>query len=164
MLALAPAAQASWQQAIRDCANDGRLHQHYSQSDLEQALRHLPPDIAEYTDCSSVLKAALAGPGGSGGSGGGAGGGPAIPTPAETNAIHGVTSGRPPRLSIAGHQVTPGTGGVFHLASETAQNKLPQPLLWSLIALATMFALAGAVALRHRLPGMRRVALRVFRR
>src|SRR5436190_5068248 len=78
-LALPGAASASYQDVIRDCAQDGKLDHHYSTKDLRDASNHLPTDIKEYTDCAGVIQAALASRGGgtsSGGpSGGGAGGG-----------------------------------------------------------------------------------------
>jgi hypothetical protein len=167
-LAVPASAQASgaWQQAIRDCANDGRLHQQYSQSALQQALRHLPPDIAEYTDCYDVLRAALTGPG-SGGSGGpnsSVSPGSVTPTSNDLNALRGIQHGGAPSLKIGGRPVTPGSGGLFHLASRTAENRLPTPLFWSLVALAAMGAFAGLVALRPHLLRMRGVAARILRR
>lgn len=155
------AASSDWRQAIRDCATDGRLHQQYTQTALLQALRHLPPDINEYTDCYDVLRSALAH---LGGSSGGPGSSSITPTASDLNGLSGIAHGARPRLSIGGHNVSPGVGGTFSLASRTASNALPAPLLWMLIALAAACALAGAVALRNRLPGMRRVALRILRR
>ena len=154
----AASAAGGWRQAIRDCATDGRLHQHYSQSDLLQALRHLPPDINEYTDCYDVLRSALAGPGGGGG------GNSVTPTATDLSGLGAISRGKAPRLSIGGRSITPGTGGTFTLASKTAEHSLPSPLLWTLIALAAAGSLAGLVAIRNRLPGMRRVALRILRR
>ena len=164
-LALPAAAQASgtWQQAIRDCANDGRLHQQYSQSALQQALHHLPPDIAEYTDCYDVLRAALTGPG-SGGPSSSVSPGSVAPNANDLNALRGIQHGGTPSVNIGGHPVTPGSGGLFHLASRTAENTLPTPLFWSLVALAAMGAFAGLVALRPHLVRMRGVAARILRR
>ena len=55
------AAQASWQQVVRDCAQDGQLNKHYSQKDLQQAEKNLPSDIDEYTDCRQVIRSAMGG-------------------------------------------------------------------------------------------------------
>jgi len=158
-------AAAGWQQAIKDCALDGRLHQHYSQSDLLQALHHLPPDINEYTDCAAVLRSALASPngGGSANSGGAGSPGTVTPTANDLSQLNAISHGSPPKVAVGGHDVTPPAGGIS-LASRTAANALPASLLWSLISLAVMCALAGAVALRRQFPGMRRFALRVLRR
>jgi hypothetical protein len=158
-LAATPAAAASggWRQALRDCAYDGRLHQHYSQSDLLQALRHLPPDINEYTDCYDVLRSALAGPGASGFGAGGSSGGTLAPTPSDIKQVTDIAHGPAPKVDVGGHPITPGP---FSLASRTASNRLPPSLMWTLIGLACVTALAGVVAVRRRLPGV----LRVLRR
>ena len=75
---IAPASShASPGAVIRDCADDGRLQGHYSPSDLRRAQSELPSDLNEYSDCASVIAAAIPGSGGSGGGGGshGSGGG-----------------------------------------------------------------------------------------
>lgn len=44
--------------ADRECATSGKLTHRHSVRVLTVALRILPSDIAEYTDCVSVLRAA----------------------------------------------------------------------------------------------------------
>jgi hypothetical protein len=44
---------------IRDCADDGKLDHHYSRKALQNALKNMPPDIDEYTDCRAVIRSAL---------------------------------------------------------------------------------------------------------
>lgn len=173
-LVLAPAAQADYHQAIRDCNLDGRLHHQYSQSDIRQAISHLPTDVNEYSDCLSVLRSALTGGDGSGNPSGGAltTNNPAMITPSgaiagsgqDLNALNALRGSKPPAITIGGQAITPGAGGIFKLASRTAENTLPLPLLLSLLALAAMGALAGLLSLRHRWPETRRVALRLLRR
>jgi hypothetical protein len=60
-VALVPPAGASadYRAVIRDCNQDGKLDRHYSHADLAAALKNLPPDIAQYTDCRAVITAAL---------------------------------------------------------------------------------------------------------
>ena len=61
MLAVtAPAAQADYHQAIKDCYDDGVLQGTYTPRELRQAISHLPSSISEYSDCSDVLSRALA--------------------------------------------------------------------------------------------------------
>jgi hypothetical protein len=49
--------------AVRDCIGDGDLDRPYSRGELRRALRALPSDVAQYTACSDVLRAAYtAGP------------------------------------------------------------------------------------------------------
>lgn len=41
---------------LRDCAHDSRLDRRYRITTLRRTLRHVPKDIAEYTDCEQVIK------------------------------------------------------------------------------------------------------------
>jgi hypothetical protein len=171
------AAQASYRDAIFDCAEDGVLDGHYSNADLKKARKNLPTDLAEYTDCSDVLASAMTGgPGGSGRSG--APSAPANPalvseTGAQASSQQDLDALRnkaahdkkkAAKVQIAGRAITPGAGGVFDRAGSTEANVLPLPLLLSLIALAAMCALAGVIALHRQWPATRRVAARIFRR
>lgn len=78
-LALPALAQASGDDVIRDCAQDGDLDHDYSDKELEDAERNMPSDIDQYSDCRDVISQAQAGgrgsTDGSGGPGGGTGGG-----------------------------------------------------------------------------------------
>jgi hypothetical protein len=47
------------QRIYRDCARDGDLDRDYSRRDLRRALRLLPDDLREYTDCESAIDEAL---------------------------------------------------------------------------------------------------------
>ena len=81
-------APASADSVYSDCADDEELDGNYSDRELREALDNLPSDADSYTDCRSIIEAALGGrkagisnsppgSGGSAGSGGtgGAGGG-----------------------------------------------------------------------------------------
>jgi hypothetical protein len=73
-LAAPAAALASPTAVITDCSTHGRLTKSYSQSDYAGALKNIPTDIDEYTDCRDVIRRAqlaAAGGGSSSGSGGG---------------------------------------------------------------------------------------------
>jgi hypothetical protein len=76
LLALAPVALASPEQVYIDC-QDGRLERSYSEADLREALRGLPTDLDEYSNCREVIRSAqrgTRGPGGAGPSTGATGG------------------------------------------------------------------------------------------
>jgi hypothetical protein len=61
---------------LRDCSVNGTLTGSYSKSMLNAALRRIGGDLAEYSDCRSVIESALAGgPGAKASSNGGDGGG-----------------------------------------------------------------------------------------
>jgi hypothetical protein len=162
---------ASPQAVIRDCAKDGTLNHHYSLSDLKNALKKLPTDVDEYTNCRDVINQAetqgggggsggsgLGGPGGTAGGGTGGGSGPsAADTRALDSAIH--SNGSAPTLSLGGRKVVPGSGGLFKTASATGS--LPVPVLLALIAVAALTAAGGFVAVRRRFPEAVGAALRV---
>jgi len=175
LLVLPALAQASPQQVIRDCAQDGKLDHHYSMSDLKSALKKLPTDVDEYTNCRDVINQAeeqgsggnahgsshgpVSGAGGSSHGGGGGGSN----TPGDVKALNNAKSGSSaPSLSLGGEKVTPGTGGVFKTAG--AANDVPTPVLLALIALGVLTATGGFVALRRRFPEVFGAALRLLRR
>ena len=165
----APASAASRDEIIGDCADDGQLQGRYSPSELRDARKNLPSDVAEYTDCADVLRRAELGdggsPGGNGTSGGGAfpgstgspgsGGssGPAL-TPAndaERAALtRAQTDGAAP-VEVNGEAITPGAAG---FSPNATRNGMPASLLFAIIALA-LLGIGGLVyAVRDRLPDL----------
>jgi hypothetical protein len=75
LLALPAFAQASGQDVIRDCFDDGHIDGNYSQGDYQDAQDNLPSDVDQYSDCRDVIAQGQAGGGkgsnsGSGGSNG----------------------------------------------------------------------------------------------
>ena len=81
LLALPAFAQASGQDVIRDCYEDGHIEGDYSPEEYRDAQDNLPSDVDQYSDCRDVIAQGQASGGGkdskgSGGSGGtGASGG-----------------------------------------------------------------------------------------
>ncbi|WP_354699253.1 hypothetical protein [Paraconexibacter sp. AEG42_29] len=64
---------------VADCADDSKLTKKYSAAEYADALRNIPTDVDEYTDCRDVIRRAQLGiggtsTGGDSGSGSGAGG------------------------------------------------------------------------------------------
>jgi hypothetical protein len=167
-LAAPAVAHASADAAIRDCAADGDLDGHYSNSDLEQAESSLPSDLDEYSDCRAVIAGAKTG-GSDQGGGRSASPGGTHPTPAaetaEKNAqvndkavLHTLAKkGQKPHLEIGGKTVEPGRSGLFDLSS--ASNGLPLPLLLALIAVGILSAAGALLALRRRVPALARIPL-----
>jgi hypothetical protein len=84
LLALPAFAQASGQDVVRDCFDDGHIDGNYSQGEYQDAQDNLPSDVDQYSDCRDVIAQGQAGGGkrsnsnsnhsGSGGSSGGSGG------------------------------------------------------------------------------------------
>jgi hypothetical protein len=80
LLGTVPSAQASTRsKIIADCSDDGVLQGHYTPSQLRDARKHLPSDVAEYTDCQDVLRRAELPDGGLNGGGTATGGAPLPP-------------------------------------------------------------------------------------
>ena len=143
LLAAAPASAGSVNKILEECS-EGRIPRGYSQQDYRQALRQMPSELAEYSDCPSLINKAqlanAAGPGGGAGGGpSGAGGAGAVapPTTAEQRALEssGRSGGGP--VSVGGETLHP---GVVHVDIASALSSLPTPLI-ALLA----FMLVGAV-------------------
>jgi hypothetical protein len=63
LLALPAFAQASGQDVIRDCFDDGHIDGNYSQGDYQDAQDNLPSDVDQYSDCRDVIAQGQAGGG-----------------------------------------------------------------------------------------------------
>jgi hypothetical protein len=182
VLALPATASASSRDLLRDCAEDGKLDRKYSQRDLRDAEGDLPSDIAEYTDCRDAINDAQIGGSGRGGRGGSlkTESGAVAGSPEDIAELKRITGdGGAPTVNVGGRRVEPGGDGLF--AAAGAANRIPLPVAAALIGLAALGAAGGILALRRRpealagvvgagrtalrpLSGVRRVALRLFRR
>jgi hypothetical protein len=180
VLALAPpAAQASTRsKIIADCSDDGVLQGHYSASELRDARKHLPSDVAEYTDCADVLRRAeLPSGGGTGTSGTGtpttpsfgggtlppSSGGAAAPTtpltpetPEDTAALTQAHDAPDHPVSVAGQDLL---AGAAPLREGYRANGLPDSLIVALVLLGLAALALSIPPVRRRLPhlGIRRL-------
>ena len=168
-LGLPAAAQASWQNVIRDCAQDGKLDQHYSQSDLRKAEQNLPSDIDEYTDCRAVIRAAMGG--GSGSAGGPPNGivtpsGAVAGSPADVQALQNLTTNhKNAAIVVGGKRILPGNAGLSGvLAGLRGANGMPGSLIAAIAALLLLAVVTAYLAAREKIPLVRRATLRVFGR
>jgi hypothetical protein len=75
-----PSSTKPGNQAVSDCYSHGRLTRHYTKAELRKALAVMPAYVQQYSNCQSVLQAALAG-GSVKANGSGGGGGSSISTP-----------------------------------------------------------------------------------
>jgi hypothetical protein len=81
-VSLPAAAQAVGNPVINDCEHNPQLTQQWSLSQLEHALKVMPADIKEYSDCYDVIHEAILKDRRAGGGGTGSGsGGSFLPTP-----------------------------------------------------------------------------------
>lgn len=158
VLALAPAADASYQAVIRDCAQHsalGHLVGHYSRGDLQRALTHLPADVDEYTDCRSIISNALATKGAGRGfrgftpPAGGSGGSPSDPlasaTPDERRAVAQAQAGGGSPIRVGDAMIRPG-----ELRTAASISDVPTPLLVAAILLLAVTLAVAAPRIVHR--------------
>ena len=152
----------TWQEVIRDCAQDGDLDGNYSQEELDEAHENMPSDIDEYSTCRSVIEAARersgAGDGnvdsGSGiGSGGSSDGGAPGGSGSDRSELDArgdrAKAGDAPQATVGGETVG-NDGGTFSTDAES--DGMSTAMIVALI-LAALGALAGALyLLRDQLP------------
>ena len=174
LLGAPAAAQASGNDVIRDCAQDGQLNKHYSQKDLQSAYNNLPSDIDEYTDCRQVIRAAMGG--GNGNTGGAPPNGIMTPSgaiagsPQDVQALNQITAkaakrGHAPTIAIAGQRIEPGNAGLGGVLGGLAgSNGMPPSLIAAIAALAILAVVTAYLGAREKLPVVRRLALRIFSR
>ena len=169
-LAPAPAiAAADTKALIRDC-EDGRIDGSYSQKEFSDAVRSIPTDLEQYTDCRDVLRRAQLGAAGGGGASGGDAGAPGAggaagggapgasgpsPTsaqllesasPAERAAItEAIGEGGAAPVRIGGRSVSPESTG---LSPAGAANVVPTPLIVALALLAVALLAGGTQTIR----------------
>ena len=184
VLAFPAAAQASPDAVRRDCAEDGEVDGDYSKKDLRGALKQMPADQAEYSDCKAVIKAALAGPkagisnkppgpgGGGSGPAGGSGGGQADTngdgkvSPAERKAADNVEvalkrdKDRTNTENTLGDRKTD-PGKVGAIDADNTSNGLPLPVILAIAALALLVAAAATLLLGRRNPRVAQALRRV---
>jgi hypothetical protein len=175
-LALPASAGADYHRVIRDCAQDGKLDRRYPPKELERAHRHIPTDVAEYTDCREVIGAAMTNGGSGSSTGGGSGpgsGGAGVETDsgaraanaddaaALNSATRNATKSRP-SVGAGGQTLTPASSGLNKVAGTA--NRLPTPLLVAIAAIAVLCLVGGIAAAWRRWPALLRAPLRLIRR
>jgi hypothetical protein len=142
LLAGAPAAQASEAQTIIEKCGHGEPFSGYSQNAYREALKHMPTEISEYTDCANLIRKdelAAAG-GGAGAAASGASSNVALPlTPSEQRAVQSAHNNGSAPVRVGSVPIRP---GVVHADIASAVNTLPDSL-FAVLA----FMLAGALVL-----------------
>jgi hypothetical protein len=150
--AAAVPAHASPMDVIRDCSEDGKLNRHYTAKELGGALRRLPSDLDEYTDCRGIIRRAqLAGA--NKGSKGILGKVDTVspPTPKEQEKLDKATKTRPGPVAVGGRAVLPGAEGASSV-------QLPAFVLAALIGLGGLVLSGGGLAFQRRWPDATRRA------
>jgi hypothetical protein len=184
----AAAAQASPGAVVRDCAEDGSVDGSYSDADKKAALKQIPADLDEYSDCRSAIsgsiggaKAAKAKKNGSGGGGGGASssgsGGSGGSSAADTNGDGVVTptekkaakrtevalkrddERKATEDTLGARKTDPAKVGAID-ASQTS-NGLSLPVILAVVALTLLAIAAALLLLGRRKPGFAQALRRV---
>ena len=173
LLALPAVAAASPSQIYDDCQDNGRLDKTYASGDYRKALKNMPEDLDEYTDCRDLVRAGLAGLSSSGGgsnanggagAGGGAGGNPDIPQGNGVGSIPLGPDGKPLNPEIdarpnekaelaaarTGETIRPTSAGV---RPGEPDSDLPGPLIAVLILAGLAAAAAGGLGVKQILSG-----------
>jgi hypothetical protein len=147
----APPARADVGETIIQRCTHGQSLAGFRPSDYNRALKELSADAEEYTDCSSLIRAAqLAAAGGH--QGAGAAPVPIATTPGEQRAIARASHRKAAPVDIGGRLIHP---GVVHVSIASAISKLPTPLLAAIaFLLASLLAVIGR-ALRKRIRAYR---------
>ena len=174
------AAWGSPDAVIQDCASDGSLDGSYSDADKRAALGRLPADLDEYSDCRSMISAAIGGTGGgNANAAASSNGGPGVVDP-KSPAARKAAARRKVRIrearrrqarqkrekELGARSVDPRDGSVFK-AANTA-NGMPVPVALSLVGLGLCALVTALLALWRRNPAfasaVRRVTPARFRR
>lgn len=141
LAAAAPAGASKAQEIIEKCGHREPFSG-YPQSAYREALKKLPTEVIEYTDCENqIRKAELAAAGGGAGSAA-SGVSPSVPlplTPPERRAVQSAHRSGSAPVRVGNEKIRP---GVVHADVASVFNTLPDPLLAVLL-----LVLAGIVTL-----------------
>jgi hypothetical protein len=164
IVALSAAAPAGASEAskILEACSEGRQPNGYSQQAYEQALKQMPPYVAEYSPCTDLIhKAQLAAAAGRGGPGTGAGGSGsggtataavAPPTSAEQHTLESAPHSGSTPVQVGSEAIHP---GVVHVGIASAFSALPTPLFALLAFLLACALLLLAATIRNHVRARR---------
>lgn len=143
LLLTAAPAHASGADVILDCNDNGRLTREYSQAEYRDALRNMPADVKQYTDCEGIIRRAQLGLPLTGGTANDpfAGATPAEIAQAQKDIRAAVAEGAAPQ-EVGGRAVIP--GALAYTKVSAATSELPTPL----VVLIVLILLASLVAAR----------------
>ena len=172
LLALPAGASASPQQIYDDCQDNGRLDKRYGDSDYREALKDMPEDLDEYTNCSDLVRAGLSGVdttggvgSGAGGGGGGTGSGPAglpqgngagsVPLDPKGKPLNPLIDAQPAERDAItaakeGQEIRPTSAGV---RPGEPDGELPLPLVVVLVLAGIAGLAAGALGVKQLVAG-----------
>ena len=133
-----------WEQVIDDWLDNGTIDGHYKAACYQQALKHVPEDLRDYSNITDAISAALSDSLRGGGSGTGNGSG------TDSGSGSGSSPAGPDRTPQAAPDQSLYTQGINKLGT-TKASSIPIPLL-VLAALGTLLLVsAGGLAAHKRL-------------
>jgi len=153
-LSLAALARADVGTTIIERCTHGQSLSGFSEQDYRDALRELPTEVEEYSDCANLIRQAqLAAAGGGGGPAGGGGAPTPIPLTAaqRTGLRHAAAAGAQP-VQVGNQIVRP---GVVPVNISSALSSLPTPLLATLAFLLVGLVLVAGGTIRDRVRARR---------
>ncbi len=152
LLVAVPASASEVTKIYEDCGIE-KLPTGFSQQAYNQAMKQMPPELAEYDNCPDLIqKAQLARATGSQGAGSpGAVASSAPPTPSEQRTLERIPHAGAPPVQVNGEVIHP---GVVRVNLASAFNKLPTPLLALLAFLLACALSVIAWAVRKRVRQM----------
>lgn len=146
LLSAAPIAGADVGATIINRCTHGQSLSGFSQQAYRQALREMPTEVEEYSDCANLIRRAQLAAARGGGAG--AGNGVAIPlTPGERGRLRSALKAGSTPLVVGGQIVRP---GVIHADIASALSSLPTPLIAILAFMLVCALLLAGGALRNR--------------
>jgi hypothetical protein len=155
LVSAAPAGASEATKILEACSN-GTLPTGYSPQAYSQAIKQMPAELAEYSDCPDLIqKAQLAAAAsahsgsGTGGGGTGTGASPTVapPTPTEQKTLEHIPQASSPPVHVGDEVIHP---GVVHVNIASAFSALPTPLVALLVFLLACALLLLARIVRDR--------------
>ena len=137
-----------WEQVIDDWLDNGTIDGHYKAACYQQALKHVPEDLRDYSNITDAISAALSNSLRGGGSG--TGNGTDTGSGTGSGSGSGTSPAGPVRTPLAAPDQSLYTQGINKLGT-TKASSIPIPLL-VLAALGTLLLVsAGGLAAHKRL-------------
>jgi hypothetical protein len=150
LLVAVPASASEVTKIYEDCGNS-TVPTGFSQQAYNQAMKQMPPELAEYDNCPDLIQKAQLARATSSSQGASAHGGAvassAPPTPTEQHTLESIPHASAPPVQVGGEVIHP---GVVHVNLASAFHTLPTPLLALLAFLLACALTAIAWTVRQR--------------
>jgi hypothetical protein len=146
----AAAGKPCWEQVIDDWLDNGTIDKQYKPDCYQQALKHVPEDLRDYSNITDAITAALSGSLRGGGTGNSTGGGTGNSTGGGSNSGNGSSNAGPNRTTQGVPAPSYYRRAIDNLGT-TKANSLPIPLLVLAGLGALLLISAAGLAAQKRL-------------